>query len=95
MRDAFLKRLSGVLDPGGILIIGTPNITSDQYANAHTRKGHVNLFSAERLRELALRHFDNVFIFSANDEIVHTGFSPLAHYLLALCVGPHAAKGTS
>jgi hypothetical protein len=46
------------------------------------------LFTAERLRDLGLRHFHNVFSFSANDEMVHTGFSPLAHYLLALCVDP-------
>ena len=31
------------------------------------------------------RHFHNVFLFSMNDEVVHTGFSPMAHYLLALC----------
>jgi len=86
--DAFVARLAGFLEPHGVLVIGTPNITSDQYAGEHTRRGHVNLFSAERLRELGLRHFHNVFLFSANDEIVHTGFTPLAHYLLALCVGP-------
>jgi 2-polyprenyl-3-methyl-5-hydroxy-6-metoxy-1,4-benzoquinol methylase len=86
--DAFVSRLAGVLDPHGLLIIGTPNITSDQYANEHSRRGHVNLYSAKRLQDLGLRHFHNVFSFSANDEMVHTGFSPLAHYLLALCVDP-------
>jgi 2-polyprenyl-3-methyl-5-hydroxy-6-metoxy-1,4-benzoquinol methylase len=86
--DAFVARLAGVLEPHGVAIIGTPSITSDQYANEHSRRGHVNLFSAERLAELGLRHFHNVFSFSANDEMVHTGFSPLAHYLLLLCVGP-------
>ena len=28
--------------------------------------------------------FHNVFIFSMNDEVVHTGYAPMAHYLLAL-----------
>jgi len=37
------------------------------------------------------RHFENVFLFSMNDEVVHTGFTPLAHYLFALCVGPRSA----
>ena len=32
-------------------------------------------------------HFDNVFLFSMNDEVVHTGFHPLAHYLFAVCAG--------
>jgi len=36
---------------------------------------------------LVQRYFDNVFIFSMNDETIHTGFYPMAHYLLALCCG--------
>jgi hypothetical protein len=31
--------------------------------------------------------FHNVFVFSMNDEVVHTGYSPMAHYLLALGCG--------
>jgi len=87
--DAFMKAIVASLEPEhGVLVIGTPNITSHQYASAVSRQGHVNLFSAERLQELASKHFNRVFSFSANDEMVHTGFSPLAHYLIALCVGP-------
>jgi hypothetical protein len=33
-------------------------------------------------------HFDNVFMFAMNDEVVHTGFAPMAHYRLALACGP-------
>ena len=29
-------------------------------------------------------HFHSVFVFSMNDEVVHTGFYPMAHYLLAV-----------
>lgn len=86
--DAFVAAIASALTDDGILILGTPNITSDQYANEHTRRGHVNLFDAERLQALGLKHFRNVFSFSGNDEMVHTGFSPMAHYLLTLCVGP-------
>lgn len=86
--DAFVAAIASALTDDGILVLGTPNITSDQYANEHTRRGHVNLFDAERLQALGLRHFRNVFSFSGNDEMVHTGFSRMAHYLLALCVGP-------
>jgi hypothetical protein len=32
-------------------------------------------------------HFENVFVFSMNDEVVHTGFTPMAHYLLAIGAG--------
>lgn len=90
--DEFVARIVTSLEPHGMLVIGTPNITSDQYASPVTRRGHVNLFSAERLRELGLRHFHNVFMFAANDEMVHTGFAPLAHYLIALCVGPRVPE---
>src|SRR5438045_4123498 len=31
--------------------------------------------------------FENGFLFSMNDEVVHTGFHPMAHYLFALCAG--------
>jgi hypothetical protein len=34
------------------------------------------------------RYFKHVFMFSMNDEVVHTGFFPMAHYLFALCAEP-------
>jgi len=33
-------------------------------------------------------YFANVFIFSMNDEVVHTGFGKMSHYNIALCCGP-------
>jgi len=86
--DDFMAGMAALLEPHGVFVCGTPNITSDQYASAHTKLGHINLYSAERLQALGERHFHNVFMFSANDEVVHTGFAPMAHYLIALCVGP-------
>ncbi len=84
---AFIDAYANHLKPEGIAIIGTPNITSNQYANARTQSGHVNLYSADRLREEVGRRFKNVFMFSVNDEVIHTGFSPMAHYLIAMGVG--------
>ncbi|HSX24412.1 MAG TPA: methyltransferase domain-containing protein [Candidatus Andersenbacteria bacterium] len=84
---AFIDAYANHLNPEGVAIIGTPNITSNQYANARTQSGHVNLYSAERLREEVGRRFKNVFMFSVNDEVIHTGFSPMAHYLIAMGVG--------
>src|SRR3989344_5445213 len=84
---AFIDAYADHLKPEGIAIIGTPNITSNVYANARTQSGHVNLYSAERLKEEMGRRFENVFMFSVNDEVIHTGFSPMAHYLLAMGVG--------
>jgi hypothetical protein len=44
----------------------------------------VNLYEAPRLRDSMERIFHNVFMFGINDEIVHTGFAPMAHYLVAV-----------
>lgn len=73
------------LNEYGIAILGTPNSTAQQYASEVARAGHVNLYSGDRLREQLKRHFHQVFIFGANDEVVHTGYLPMAHYLIAVC----------
>jgi len=77
----------------GICIIGTPNKTSDQYASKVTKIGQVNLYAWERLRDIMAKYFYQVFIFSANDEVVHTGFYPMAHYLIAVGVGNRYMRG--
>jgi 2-polyprenyl-3-methyl-5-hydroxy-6-metoxy-1,4-benzoquinol methylase len=85
--DAFLAAMAANLTPHGIAIVGTPNITSRPYASAVTNAGHVNLYDAERLEAQMRRRFRQVFMFGANDEIVHTGFAPMCHYLIALGAG--------
>lgn len=85
---AFLRRLAANLGPDGVAVVGTPNIESDRFASPVTRKGHVNLYSAERLEASMRKEFQHVFMFAANDELVHTGFMPLAHYLIAVGCGP-------
>ena len=83
--DRYVRAVHAHLHPRGMAVIGTPNLTSDAYASEASRLGHVNLFDAERLRATLLRAFGVVFLFGANDEVVHTGFAPMAHYLLAVC----------
>ena len=31
-----------------------------------------------------LPHFNNVYLFSMNDEVVHTGFDQMSHYIFAI-----------
>jgi 2-polyprenyl-3-methyl-5-hydroxy-6-metoxy-1,4-benzoquinol methylase len=88
MANEFLKAMVSNLKPNGMMVLGTPSLTSDAYANPITRAGHINLYSAERLQENLSQFFHRVMIFSANDEVVHTGFAPLAHYLIAVGVHP-------
>ncbi|MEI6531405.1 MAG: class I SAM-dependent methyltransferase [Chlamydiota bacterium] len=82
--DAFWKGLVASINPEGIAIIGTPSLISQQYASEVSKKGHVNVYTPERLEEEMRQHFTHVFMFSAHDEIVHTGYPALAHYLIAV-----------
>jgi 2-polyprenyl-3-methyl-5-hydroxy-6-metoxy-1,4-benzoquinol methylase len=85
---AFMDSIRENLVGEGICVIGTPNDLASQYASKASQIGHVNMFTAERLTELMRRHFVHVFPFGMNDEIVHTGFYPMCHYLMALACMP-------
>jgi hypothetical protein len=88
LENTFLKNISLSLKNNGCAIIGMPSLESQIYASAASREGHVNCKSGKELQNLLRNFFENVFIFSMNDEVVHTGFSKMAHYLLALCITP-------
>jgi len=83
--DRFVNHLATSLHAQGVCLVGTPSLESQAYASAPSKAGHVNCKTAVTLKELMQRRFYNVFIFSMNDEMVHTGFPALAHYLWALC----------
>jgi SAM-dependent methyltransferase len=80
----FFKTVAQNLGDDGIGLVGTPNITSAPYASVGSQKGHVNLYDAARLEAAMRTIFHNVFMFGLNDEIVHTGYAPMTHYLMAL-----------
>ncbi|HEY9841290.1 MAG: class I SAM-dependent methyltransferase [Candidatus Sericytochromatia bacterium] len=82
--ESFWQQLRSGLRHDGIAIVGTPSEISQTYASEISRRGHVNIYSGERLEAEMRRHFHHVFMFVAHDEVVHTGFLPLAHYLIAV-----------
>lgn len=86
LEHEFLSRLAGRLVNNGVAVIGTPNALARQYASRESEIGHINNYDPDRMQQSLEGHFRRVFLFSMNDEIVHTGFNKLAHYLLALCV---------
>jgi 2-polyprenyl-3-methyl-5-hydroxy-6-metoxy-1,4-benzoquinol methylase len=69
-----------------VAVIGTPSLESQRYASELSRAGHVNCKSGADLIATLKRHWPEVFLFSMSDETLHTGFPPMAHYLMALCV---------
>ena len=83
-----MRHAARSLHLAGILILGTPSRESQPYASEPSREGHVNVKTQAALRALCERHFTTVFLLGMNDEVVHTGFGPMCHYLWALCVGP-------
>lgn len=85
--DRFIGNILASLDPHGTLIVGMPSLQSQAYASAHSKMGHVNCKDQRDLKRTMLKHFHNVYTFSMNDEVVHTGYHAMAHYNLALCAG--------
>ena len=85
--DRFLYNIVASLDSHGTLIIGTPSLQSQPYASAHSKIGHVNCKDQCDLKCLMQKYFYNVFAFSMNDEVVHTGYHAMSHYNLVLCCG--------
>ena len=81
----FLNNALAPLIATGTAIIGMPSLESQSHASPTSRAGHINCKSMPELKKTMQRYFHNVFMFSMNDEIVHTGFHPMAHYLVALC----------
>jgi SAM-dependent methyltransferase len=86
----FVSHIARCLHRHGVAIIGSPSLQSQAYASAPSKQGHVNCKDGLEFKKVMQQHFDNVFLFSMNDEVVHTGFHPLAHYLFAVCAGRKA-----
>jgi cyclopropane fatty-acyl-phospholipid synthase-like methyltransferase len=82
----FMANLIASLVPAGVAIIGIPSLESQVYASPPSKAGHVNCKSGKAFKAFLEEYFETVFIFSMNDEVVHTGYFQMAHYLLALCV---------
>lgn len=84
---AFLDNMRMSLTDNGVLVVGSPSLESQAYASPLSKAGHVNCKAGPDLRVTLEEHFATVLMFSMNDEVVHTGFFPMAHYLFAVCTG--------
>jgi len=82
--DLFIENIRDSVNRNGVVIVGSPSIHSQPYASPPSSIGHVNCKDYDELKALLGKYFHNVFIFSMNDEVVHTGFSKMANYFIAL-----------
>jgi SAM-dependent methyltransferase len=83
--DVFVQNIAASLGDGGVLILGMPSLESQAFASPQSWAGHVNCKTEQDFKALMQRYFHSVFSFSMNDEVVHTGYSRMAHYLLMVC----------
>lgn len=90
---AFLANTLASIEDGGTLIVGMPSLQSQQYASEISKAGHVNCKTGDQLRELLEPFSRQVLVFSMNDEVVHTGYFPMAHYLIAIACVDKSKKG--
>lgn len=86
----FVSNMVSSLAATGAIIVGMPSLESQVHASPQSKVGHVNCKSGPVLKALFQEYFHSVFLFSMNDEVVHTGFSPMAHYIIVLCCGKKA-----
>lgn len=85
--DVFLRNVCLCLKKNAIFISGSPSLESQKYASPISKAGHVNCKSGSEYKEIMEKYFYNVLMFSMNDEVVHTGFYPMAHFLFAIGIG--------
>ncbi len=83
--DKFIRNIVDSLNNTGVAIIGMPSLESQVYASKTSKEGHVNCKTGTEFKALMEKYFHNVFLFSMNDEVVHTGYHKMAHYLICLC----------
>lgn len=81
----FLSNVFAALDVHGVAIFGMPSLESQAYASPQSKAGHVNCKTGEDLKATLEDFFHTVFMFSMNDEVVHTGYFRMANYLFAVC----------
>lgn len=89
--DGYYMNIAASLGKRSMAIVGTPNKAAEAYQSEHSRIGHINLKTHDALSADMSRYFEYVLMFGINDEIVHTGFPQMCHYLLAVGLHPKGA----
>ena len=73
------------LKQGGTFVIGCPSQEHQQYSAECIKKSHVNTYMGEDFYAMLKKYFYNVYLFTQNDEYIHTGHLRMANSLVAVC----------
>lgn len=84
IESIFMNNIMKCLPLNGVMITGTPNVTASAYASPCSQVQHINLKSMKTLRQLMQYYFEHVFMFGMNDEVLHTGYHAMCHYIWSL-----------
>ena len=82
------------LKDSGTFVVGTPSLESQQYSKENVSNAHVNVYKGEDFYCMLRRYFHNVYLFTQNDEIIHTGHLRMANYLIAVCANKKQRSAT-
>ncbi len=81
-----IENYADALPQGGMMILGTPSRHSGAWRSETSRQGHFYEYDPDELRAICDTCFGRSFLFSMNDELVHTGFSKLAWFFWVIAV---------
>jgi len=81
-----IENWASVLPTGGTMILGTPSRFSGAWRSETSKQGHFYEYEPDELRSICDASFSRTFLFSMNDELVHTGFSKLAWFFWVIAV---------
>lgn len=82
----FINNVVQSMSQSCAFLVGMPSLESQKYASELSVLGHINCKTQKELFDTMRSHFRHVFIFSMNDEVVHTGFASMSNYNIALGV---------
>ena len=86
----FIGNIMTGLTGDAVMIVGMPSLESQIHASEGSKAGHVNCKSGPDLKHTMETFFHSVFMFCMNDEVVHTGYHKMAHYVIAVCAHPRS-----
>ncbi len=81
----YMKTVLENLKYTGTFVIGTPSLESQLYSKENVKGAHVNVYKGEDFYKMLKQYFYNVYLFTQNDEVIHTGHLQMANYLIAVC----------
>jgi 2-polyprenyl-3-methyl-5-hydroxy-6-metoxy-1,4-benzoquinol methylase len=84
--DLFIRNIYEAIETGGVAIIGMPSLESQVYASEVNKHAHINCMDVESAKKCLGNFFKNIFVFSMNDEIIHTGYHKMSHYNIFMCI---------